>query len=79
MVGQAQHERGGFGLILTPKWHKAGSAQRRKLVVNEVRKQEERIRCLKTISQAKRGEWMRWESVEPTQNGLARPLVIRRE
>jgi len=31
----------GFGLSLAPpKWHKAGPAQRRKLVVNEVRKQK---------------------------------------
>jgi len=31
--------------LAPPKWHKAGPAQRRKLVVNEVRKQEERMRC----------------------------------
>jgi len=37
IVGQVQHGRGGFGLSLVPpKWHKAGPAQRRKLVVNEV-------------------------------------------
>jgi len=43
IVGQVQHGRGGCGLILAPpKWHKAGPAERRKLVVNEVRKQEER-------------------------------------
>jgi len=37
IVGQVQHERGGFGHSLAPlKWHKAGPAQRRKLVVNEV-------------------------------------------
>jgi len=38
IVGQVQHRRGGFGLSLAPpKWHKAGPAQRRKLVVNGVR------------------------------------------
>jgi len=64
IVGQVQHGRGGFGLSLAPpKWQKAGPAQRRKLVVNEVRKQEERMRCIKAISQAKQGECMRWESV----------------
>jgi len=34
------------------------------LVVNEVQKQKERMRCIKAISQAKQGEWMRWKSVE---------------
>jgi len=67
-VGQVQH--GSFGLNLAPpKWHKAGPAQRRKLVVNEVQKQEERMRCIKAISQAKQGGWMRWESVEQRKMG----------
>jgi len=39
IVGQVQHGRGGFGLRLAPpKFHKASPAQRRKLVVNKVRK-----------------------------------------
>jgi len=38
IMGQVQHGRGGFGLSLAPpKWHKAGPAQRRKLVVHKVR------------------------------------------
>jgi len=65
IVGQVQHGRRGFGLSLAPpKWYKAGPAQRRKMVVNEVQKQEERMRCIKAISQAKQREWMRWESLE---------------
>jgi len=60
-MGQVQHGRGGFGLSLAPpRWE---------LVVNEVRKQEERMRCIKAISQAKQGEWMRWESVEQRKLG----------
>jgi len=51
------------------KWQKTGPAQRIKLVVNEVRKQEKRMRCIKAISQAKQGEWMRWESVEQRKMG----------
>jgi len=68
--GQVQHGRGDFGLSLAPpKWHMAGPAQRRKLVVNEVRKQKERMRCIKAISQAKQGKWMRWASVEQRKIG----------
>jgi len=60
IVGQVQHGRGGFGPSLSPpKWNKAGPVQRRKLIVNKVRKQEDRMRCIKAISQAKQGEWMR--------------------
>jgi len=70
IVGQVQQGRGGFGLSLAPpKWHKTGPAQRGKLVVNEVRKQEEKMRCIKAISQAKQEEWMRWESVEQCKMG----------
>jgi len=81
IVGQVQHEIGGFGLSLAPpKWHKAGPAQRRKLVVSKVRKMEERIRCIKAISQAKQGKWMRWQSVEEHKMGWQdlRSMVERR-
>jgi len=47
----------------------AGPAQWRKLVVNVMRKLEENMRCIKKISQAKQGEWMRWESVEQCKMG----------
>ncbi|XP_058852600.1 uncharacterized protein LOC131699533, partial [Acipenser ruthenus] len=70
IMGQVQHGRGGLGFSSTPPtWHKAAPAQRRKMVVNEVQKQEERMRCIKAISQAKQGEWMRWESVEQRKIG----------
>jgi len=63
-------EEGVLGSVwLLLKWHKAGPAKRRKLVVNEVRKQEERMSCIKAISQAKQGEWMRWKSVERRKMG----------
>ncbi|XP_060929417.1 uncharacterized protein LOC133003646 [Limanda limanda] len=37
---------------------------RRKLVVQEVRQQEEAARCAKAVSQARQGQWMTWEGVE---------------
>ncbi|KAJ8369781.1 hypothetical protein SKAU_G00098090 [Synaphobranchus kaupii] len=45
-------------------WHKATSTQRRKLVIAEVRQQKEAERCAKAVSQAKQGQWTRWENVE---------------
>lgn len=65
IVGQVQQGRGGFGLGTSrPTWHKATSAQRRKLVVAEVRHQQEAERCAKAVSQAKQGQWTSWENVE---------------
>ncbi|KAK0147189.1 hypothetical protein N1851_013476 [Merluccius polli] len=56
VVGQVQHGRAGFGLIpKTPLWHKATSVQKRQLVVEEVRRQEERERYTKAVSMATQG------------------------
>ena len=38
--------------------------QRRKLVVAQVRQQEEADRCGKAISQSKQGQWTSWENLE---------------
>ncbi|XP_062888558.1 uncharacterized protein LOC134337458 [Mobula hypostoma] len=42
VVGQVQHGRAGLGLIpKAPQWHKATSVQKRRLLVEELRRQEE--------------------------------------
>ena len=65
IVGHVQHGRGGLGLeATTPTWQKATPAERRHMVVEEVRHQEEADRCAKAVSQAQQGRWMRWEGVE---------------
>ncbi|KAL1282810.1 hypothetical protein QQF64_001613 [Cirrhinus molitorella] len=43
---------------------KASATERRTLVVEEVRRQEEAVRCSKAVAQAKQGRWMRWEGVK---------------
>ncbi|KAL1250718.1 hypothetical protein QQF64_018514 [Cirrhinus molitorella] len=48
----------------TPLWQKASATERRTLVVEEVRQQEEAVRCSKAVAQVKQGCWMRWEGVE---------------
>ncbi|KAK0148173.1 hypothetical protein N1851_012107 [Merluccius polli] len=48
----------------TPTWQKATPAERRRLVVEEVRHQEEADRSARAVSQAKQGRWMRWDGVE---------------
>lgn len=65
IVGQVQHGRTGLGQgEKRPCWSKAASRERRKMVVAEVRRQEEANRCAKAVPQVKQGQWMRWESVE---------------
>ena len=65
IVGHVQHGRGGFGLeAATPTWQKATPADRRHMVVEEVRHQEEAARCAKAVAQAQQGRWMKWEGVE---------------
>ncbi|CAM4720493.1 unnamed protein product [Leuciscus chuanchicus] len=65
IVGQVQQGRGGFGLGTSrPKWYKATSADERKLVVAEVRHQQEAERCAKAVAQAKQGQWTTWENLE---------------
>ncbi|KAK0148024.1 hypothetical protein N1851_012273 [Merluccius polli] len=51
IVGQVQHGRGGL-------------AERRRLVVEEVRHQEEADKSARAVSQAKQGRWMKWDGVE---------------
>jgi len=65
VVGQVPHGKVGFGLISkTPLWHKVTSMQKRQLVVEEVRRQEDGERHAKAVSMAKQGRWTNWEGLE---------------
>ncbi|KAF7702594.1 hypothetical protein HF521_001877, partial [Silurus meridionalis] len=65
IVGRVQEGRSGLGLgASTPVWSKASPSQRRKMVVQEVRREEEARRCAQAVAQAKQGQWMAWEGVE---------------
>ncbi|KAK0156516.1 Retrovirus-related Pol polyprotein from type-1 retrotransposable element R2 [Merluccius polli] len=65
IVGRVQEGRSGLGLgTSTPAWSKATTSQRRQLVVQEIRQEEEARRCAQAVAQAKQGQWMAWEGVE---------------
>lgn len=70
IVGHIQLGKGGFGLTASkPTWGKASTPERRKMVVEEVRCQEEAERTAKALSLAKQGQWMRWEGLEKRKLG----------
>ncbi|KAJ8390957.1 hypothetical protein AAFF_G00098770 [Aldrovandia affinis] len=53
IVGHVQQGRGGFGLAARePTWRKASTSERRKLVVEEVRREEETARSAKAVCYA---------------------------
>ena len=65
IVGNVQFGRGGLGLGPgKPAWNKAGPKEKRKLIVEQVRRQEELFRGAKAVGQAKQGQWLNWEGVE---------------
>uniref|UniRef100_A0A3B3B355 Reverse transcriptase domain-containing protein n=1 Tax=Oryzias melastigma TaxID=30732 RepID=A0A3B3B355_ORYME len=65
IVGHVQGDRRGFGFgTVAPLWQKASATERRDMVVDEVRQQEEAARRIQAVAQAKQGGWVRWEGVE---------------
>lgn len=55
-----QLSRGGLGTRENrPSWLKATPSQHQGLVVDEVHRQEQVMRCTKAITHAKQGQWMR--------------------
>ncbi|KAL6469854.1 hypothetical protein MHYP_G00209730 [Metynnis hypsauchen] len=69
IIGHVQQGRGGFGLgAMPPTWGKASPAERRCMVVEEIRRQEEAARYARAVSQPQQGRWMRW-------NGTAKKKI----
>ncbi len=65
IVGHVQLGRGGFGLTASkPTWHKASTSERRNIVVEEVRRQEETERSAKAVSLPKQGQRISREGLE---------------
>lgn len=65
IVGHVQQGRGGLGLTARrPAWSKASDPEQKRMVVDEVRHQEEAARWAKAVSLDKQVQWTRWDSVE---------------
>lgn len=65
IVGHVQHGRGGLGLTAhRPAWSKASASERRRMIVDEVKNQEEGVRRAKMVALGKQGKWTKWDNVE---------------
>ena len=65
IVGNVHIGWGGLGLGPGKLvWSRAGPKEKRKLVVEQVRRHEEMLRGTKAVAQAKQGRWLNWEGVE---------------
>ena len=47
-----------------PMWSRAGPREKRKLVVEQVRRKEEMLLGTTAVVQAKQGQWLNWEGVQ---------------
>jgi len=65
IVGNVQIGWGGLGLGSgKPVWSRAGPKEKRKLVVEQVSRQEEMLRGTKAVAQAEQGPRLNWEGVQ---------------
>lgn len=59
-----------------PKWNKATVAERRKMRVEEICKQEEAARWVRAVFLGEQGEWTQWDRVEKRRISWKDPWSI---
>lgn len=65
IFGHIQQGRKGLGTGHSgSSWYTAIPLQYLRLVVEEVHLQDQAMRCIKAVFQAKQGQWMQWEEVK---------------
>ncbi|KAL1266945.1 hypothetical protein QQF64_002620 [Cirrhinus molitorella] len=64
VVGFTQHGRAGLGWTTSTKvWSKATKLERKRMIIKEVKQEEEESYRVKAISQSQQGKWTTWEAV----------------
>ena len=64
IVGNVAVGRAGLGLYHRPQYEKASGKEKRKMVQDEIRKEEEEYRKTKAVAMSHQGAWTKWESIE---------------
>ncbi|KAI8506911.1 hypothetical protein Bbelb_153500 [Branchiostoma belcheri] len=65
LVGTLAVGRAGLGSCPKPQYDKASGRERRQLVQDEIRAEEEEARHCRMVGMRKQGAWTRWEQTEP--------------
>ena len=64
ICGVTQLDRCGIGYSQVQLWSFSSAKERRKLVVEEIRQEEEKTRMMVAFGQAQQGAWTRWELMQ---------------
>ena len=82
LVGSVARGRAGLGSFPKPRYDQARGKEKRQLVQDEIRAEEEENRYSRMVGMSKQGAWTRWEHAEPrkitwTELWRAEPLRIK--
>ena len=64
IVGNVAVGRAGLGQYHRPQYGKASDKEKRKMVQDEIRKEEEEFRKIKAVTMSHQGAWTKWEGIE---------------
>ena len=64
IVGNVAVGRAGLGSYHRQLYNKASKKEKRKMVQDEIRKEEEEIRLAKMVAMSHQGAWTRWENID---------------
>ena len=62
VIGQTQTDRKGLGSSTTKWWSKAEGKEKRDMVINEIRLNEDSRRVQKAVQQPQQGQWTNWDN-----------------
>ena len=61
IIGYTRTDRKGLGHGEQILWSKAGPKEKRDMIIQEIRSEEEQKRLQKAVQQAQQGQWTTWE------------------
>ena len=61
VIGQTQTDRKGLGSTAAKWWSKAEGKERRDMIIDEIRQNEDSMRVQKAVQQPQQGQWTKWD------------------
>ena len=62
VIGQTQNDRKGLGSSVSKWWSKAEGREKRDIIINEIRLNEDSRRVQKAVQQPQQGQWTNWHN-----------------